>query len=93
MLAQRPGHLTRVTLSCPGGLLRPLALAAVLPLLCGCQQHNILDAKGPVGAAEANILIIATIIMLAIIVPTMIATVVFALWYREANPRARYRPD
>ncbi|KZC02291.1 cytochrome bb3 quinol oxidase subunit 2 [Methylobacterium radiotolerans] len=93
MLAQRPGRLTRVTLSRPGGLLRPLALAAVLPLLCGCQQHNILDAKGPVGAAEANILIIATIIMLAIIVPTMIATVVFALWYREANPRARYRPD
>jgi cytochrome o ubiquinol oxidase subunit 2 len=74
-------------------LLRPLLLAAALPLLSGCQQHNLLDAKGPVGAAEANILIIATIIMLAIIVPTMIATVIFALWYRETNPRARYRPD
>jgi cytochrome o ubiquinol oxidase subunit II len=93
VLAQRSGRLTGVTLPRPGGPLRPLALSAVLPLLSGCQQHNILDAKGPVGAAEANILIIATIIMLAIIVPTMIATVVFALWYREANPRARYRPD
>ena len=71
---------------------RPAALAALLPTLSGC-QHNLLDAKGPVAAAEANILLIAAIIMLAIIVPTMIATVVFALWYREANPRARYRPD
>ncbi|MEL6059549.1 MULTISPECIES: ubiquinol oxidase subunit II [unclassified Methylobacterium] len=73
--------------------LRLLLVAAAPALLGGCQQHNLLDAKGPVGAAEANILIIATIIMLAIIVPTMIATVIFALWYRESNPKALYRPD
>jgi cytochrome o ubiquinol oxidase subunit 2 len=73
--------------------LRALLLAAALPLLSGCQQHNVLDGKGPVGSAEANILIIATVIMLAIILPTMIATVVFALWYRESNPKALYRPD
>lgn len=77
----------------PGLPLRALLLAAALPLLSGCQQHNILDGKGPVGSAEANILIIATVIMLAIILPTMIATVVFALWYRESNPKALYRPD
>ncbi|MFC6789123.1 ubiquinol oxidase subunit II [Methylobacterium komagatae] len=61
--------------------------------LSGCQQHNLLDAKGPVGAAEANILIIASVIMLVIIVPTMIATLVFAWWYRASNTKARYRPD
>ena len=77
----------------PGLPLRAVLLAAALPLLSGCQQHNILDGKGPVGSAEANILIIATVIMLAIILPTMIATVVFALWYRESNPKALYRPD
>ena len=75
------------------GLVPRLPLAAALLALAGCQQHNLLDAKGPVAAAEVNILIIATVVMLAIIVPTMIATVVFALWYRESNPRARYRPD
>ena len=77
----------------PAWILRGLILAAATVALSGCQQHNLLDAKGPVGAAEANILVIATCIMLAIIVPTMIATVAFALWYRESNPRARYRPD
>ena len=77
----------------PAWILRGLTLAAAAVALSGCQQHNLLNAKGPVGAAEANILVIATCIMLAIIVPTMIATVVFALWYRESNPRARYRPD
>jgi cytochrome o ubiquinol oxidase subunit II len=77
----------------PGLPLRAVLLAAALPLLSGCQQHNILDGKGPVGSAEANILNIATVIMLAIILPTMIATVVFALWYRESNPKALYRPD
>ncbi|RVU21086.1 ubiquinol oxidase subunit II [Methylobacterium oryzihabitans] len=65
-----------------------LALAA----LPGCQM-SLLNAKGPVGAAEANILVVASVIMLAIIVPTMIGTLVFAWWFRASNTRARYRPD
>jgi cytochrome o ubiquinol oxidase subunit 2 len=32
-------------------------------------------------------------IMLAIVVPTIIATFAFAWWFRAGNPRARYRPD
>lgn len=75
------------------GLLRAGALALAAGALSGCRDYNLFDAKGPVGAAEANILIIASVIMLAIIVPTMIATVVFAWWYREGNDRARYRPN
>jgi len=31
--------------------------------------------------------------MLAIIIPTMIATVVFAWWFRRGNTKATYRPD
>ena len=73
--------------------IRAASPAIGIGLLLGGCQPSILDSKGPIGAAENNILLIATVIMLAIIVPTMIATVVFALWYREANPRARYRPD
>ncbi|WP_083469512.1 ubiquinol oxidase subunit II [Methylobacterium variabile] len=68
------------------------AVVAAGLALSGCQM-SLLNAKGPVGAAEANILIVATVIMLAIIVPTMIGTLVFAWWFRASNTRARYRPD
>ena len=48
---------------------------------------------GPVAAAEKTILINSTAIMLAIIIPTMIATVAFAWWFRRGNTKAEYRPD
>ncbi|AWN45218.1 ubiquinol oxidase subunit II [Methylobacterium terrae] len=60
--------------------------------LSGCQM-SLLNAKGPIGADEANILVVASIIMLAIIVPTMVVTLVFAWWFRASNTKARYRPD
>ena len=31
--------------------------------------------------------------MLAIVIPTILCTVLFAWWYRSSNARARYRPD
>ncbi|MGY2048438.1 ubiquinol oxidase subunit II [Methylobacterium sp. JK268] len=69
-----------------------LAILATPLLLAGCQP-NILAGQGPVGAAESNILLIASVIMLAIIVPTIVGTLAFAWWFRESNTRARYRPD
>ena len=45
------------------------------------------------GAAEKTILINSTAIMLAIIIPTMIATVAFAWWFRRGNSKATYLPD
>jgi len=54
---------------------------------------NILDPQGPVAAAEKTILIDSVAIMLAIVVPTIIAVFAFAYWYRASNTRARYRPD
>jgi cytochrome o ubiquinol oxidase subunit 2 len=39
------------------------------------------------------ILIDASLVMLAIGIPTMLATIAFAWWFRASNPRARYRPD
>ena len=58
----------------------------------GCNR-GILDPVGPVGSAEKQILINSTAIMLAIIIPTMIATVAFAWWFRRGNTKATYRPD
>ncbi len=68
------------------------AIAAPVGLLAACNR-GILDPVGPVGAAEKQILINSTAIMLAIIIPTMIATVGIAWWFRRGNARATYRPD
>jgi cytochrome o ubiquinol oxidase subunit II len=54
---------------------------------------NIFDPQGPVAAAEKTILIDSIAIMLAIVVPTIIAILAFAYWFRQSNPRAQYRPD
>ena len=54
---------------------------------------SILDPAGPIGAAQKTILINSLLIMLMIVVPTILATLVFAWWFRAGNTRARYRPD
>ena len=54
---------------------------------------NLLDPQGPVAAADKTILIDSIAIMLAIVVPTIVAILAFAYWFRQSNPRAQYRPD
>jgi len=54
---------------------------------------NLLDPQGPIAAANSAILIDSLVIMLAIVVPTIIAVLAFAWWFRAPNPRARYEPD
>src|SRR5579863_9389880 len=54
---------------------------------------NIFDPQGPVAAAEKTILIDSIAIMLAIVVPTIVAILAFAYWFRQSNPRAQYLPD
>jgi cytochrome o ubiquinol oxidase subunit 2 len=53
---------------------------------------SILDPQGPIGAAEKTILIDSLGIMLAIVVPTILAIFAFAFWFRASNGRAKYRP-
>jgi cytochrome o ubiquinol oxidase subunit 2 len=73
-------------------VLLALGAAALGCGLAGCQE-GILDPKGPVGAAQRTILLNSLAIMLAIVVPTIVATLAFAWWFRASNARARYRPD
>jgi len=75
-----------------GAALRFFACFALIVLLAACNR-GILDPVGPVGQAEKTILINSTAIMLAIIIPTMLATVAFAFWFRRGNSKATYRPD
>jgi len=65
-------------------------IAIGLPL-AGCT--GVLDPQGPIGVSERLILLDSLAIMLAIIVPLIIATFAFAWWFRASNSRAVYRPN
>src|SRR5258708_16429570 len=72
-------------------IFRLAPLAAAL-LLGGC-DWAVLDPKGPIGQANKTILLDSVAIMLAIVIPTIVATLAAAWWYRSSNTRARYLPD
>src|ERR1700752_1013228 len=54
---------------------------------------NILDPQGPIAAADKMILIDSIAIMLAIVVPTIVAIFAFAWYFRKSNTKAFYWPD
>jgi cytochrome o ubiquinol oxidase subunit 2 len=62
------------------------------PPLSSCTSATILNPAGPVGSADRTIMLDALVIMLAIVIPTIVATLAFAWWYRAGNARAVYRP-
>ena len=70
------------------GLLALILIGA--SILGGC-DGGVLDPKGPITFAERQILFNATGIMLAIVIPVVIATLGVAFWFRASNERARYR--
>jgi cytochrome o ubiquinol oxidase subunit 2 len=60
--------------------------------LGGCTE-GVLDPKGPIASAEQQILFDSLGIMLAIAIPTILATFGVAWWFRASNARARYMPN
>jgi cytochrome o ubiquinol oxidase subunit 2 len=69
-----------------------VALLIGAAALGGCSE-GVLDPKGPVAEAERQILFNSLGIMLAIVIPTILATLGVAFWFRSSNRRARYLPD
>ena len=67
-------------------------LAVLLVLLAACHTA-VLSPAGPVGAANRIVLLDSLAIMLAIVVPTIVAILAFAYWFRASNTRARYLPE
>jgi cytochrome o ubiquinol oxidase subunit 2 len=55
-------------------------------------QQGVLDPHGPIAAAERTILLNATVIMLAVVVPVIVLTLAFAWWFRAGNRWARRDP-
>jgi cytochrome o ubiquinol oxidase subunit 2 len=75
--------------------MRYLFLSTVLisvAALGGCNE-GVLDPKGPIAVAEKQILFDSLGIMLAIVIPVILATLGVAFWFRASNRRASYRPD
>jgi cytochrome o ubiquinol oxidase subunit 2 len=75
--------------------MRGFALAVLLigaATLGGC-SGGVLDPQGPIAAAQRLILLNSTGIMLAIVIPTIFATLGTAYWFRASNTRARYMPE
>jgi cytochrome o ubiquinol oxidase subunit II len=72
--------------------LAPAVLLIGTAILGGC-SGGVLDPKGPIASAERLILLNSLGIMLAIVIPTIVATLGVAFWFRESNGRARYMPD
>ena len=60
--------------------------------LGGCSQ-GVLDPHGPIASAERQILFNSLGIMLAIVIPTIVATLGVAWWFRSSNRRATYLPE
>jgi cytochrome o ubiquinol oxidase subunit 2 len=75
--------------------MRYFPITAVLisaAMLGGCSE-GVLDPQGPIAEAERQIMFNSTGIMLAIVIPTMLATLGIAYWFRASNKHARYLPD
>jgi cytochrome o ubiquinol oxidase subunit 2 len=67
--------------------------AVIAPIGLAACQPAVLDPQGFIGLSERTILIDSLAIMLAIVVPTIAATLAFAWWFRASNARATYLPD
>lgn len=67
------------------------ACGALALTTSGCA--GVLDPRGPVAVSERLVLIDSIAIMLAIVVPVILATFGFAWWFRSSNDRAEYLPN
>jgi cytochrome o ubiquinol oxidase subunit II len=68
------------------------SIAGIGLLLSSCHEGP-LNPQGPIGLAERTILYDATAVMLAVVLPVIFLTLVFAWWFRSGNRRATYRPE
>jgi cytochrome o ubiquinol oxidase subunit 2 len=73
-------------------LLRISASVLLATSLISCSSA-LMDPRGPIGRQEKIILLDSTAIMLAIVIPVMIATLLFAWWFRAGNPKAKRQLD
>jgi cytochrome o ubiquinol oxidase subunit 2 len=72
--------------------MRRVAIPGLSSLGLASCSGGVLDPLGPVGAGDATILIDATAVMLAIVIPTIALAFWMAWRYRASNRKAEYLP-
>ncbi len=72
-------------------MLARLPIILALLALSACAPA-VLDPAGPITSAEKTLLFASLAIMLAIVAPTILATLGFAWWFRASNSHAKYLP-
>lgn len=74
---------------------RAMRLVAALGLTGALSACNtvVLKPSGDVAQQQGDLVIVATLLMLLIVIPVMLAIVVFAWRYRASNKDAAYEPD
>src|SRR5580704_2836424 len=70
-----------------------LAVVLIGAAMLGGWTEGVLDPKGPIATADREILLNSLGIMLAIVIPVILATLGVAFWFRASNERAHYRPN
>jgi cytochrome o ubiquinol oxidase subunit II len=69
------------------------AVVMAPPTVLTACQPAVLDPQGFIGLSEKTILIDSLAIMLAIVLPTIAATLAFAWWFRASHTSAAHLPD
>lgn len=82
-MSQTNSHNGNASRRCGSMTIRPPSVTVLLMLsaLSGC-GGGVLDPQGPVGAGYRQILLNSLAVMLVIVVPTVIAELWFAWWFR-----------
>nr|WP_157276801.1 ubiquinol oxidase subunit II [Paenibacillus sp. Soil766] len=69
-------------------------MVAIILVLSGCSQAMVLDPKGPVGAEQRDLIVIATILCGVILVPVLVLTGWIVWRYRDSKGnKASYKPN
>ena len=74
-------------------LMKGVSLLALTILLSGCEKMIVFNSKGPIGQKEAQLIIIAFVLMLIVVIPVFIMVFLFAWRYRASNKKLNYKPD
>ncbi|HIW34404.1 MAG TPA: ubiquinol oxidase subunit II [Candidatus Paenibacillus intestinavium] len=74
--------------------LSALLIVAMVLILSGCsEQYLVLDPKGPIASAQADLILLTAIICAVIAIPVIAMTAVIAWRYRDrSNSKAKYKP-
>lgn len=69
-----------------------LAAGTALLLLGGCKMV-VMSPSGDIARQQADLIVVATVLMLLIIVPVLFLTLYFAWHYRHSNKKAKHDPE